>query len=235
VARNPGMVNMLVVDTHLMIPRPFGPRVDTTKAKDALDAVLKEVFKNSASVPATTLPSPDEHFFWARPGETLKQIAMYFARPAAATEAHAKDQRKKLIDKIRAKSPDLTGLDADTRQAVDDLMQAILDDPLNKGAATPIDTVAPAPARKFKKWMRIRIPGNTVDVIEGYMKSILEPIGNTVHFIDDFESYHALMGEVHCGTNARRRPPEEHTGFKDRWWDKGIYDPDYDTSYDPAS
>lgn len=44
-----------------------------------------------------------------------------------------------------------------------------------------------------------------------------------------------MSGEVHCGTNAVRTPPEEQVGFTARWWDAGNYDPDYDTSYDPAS
>jgi len=236
VARNVGMVNMLVVDNHLMVPRPFGPRLEVSKATDALEAVLKEVMKASGSIPPVKLPSPDEHFFWARPGESLAHIAMYFARPAGASDALVKAQRTKLIDKLKHNSTDLSGLDADYKKAIEDLMQAILNDPDNSGAPTPIDTVAPAPGRRFKNWMRIKIPGNTVDVLEGYMKSVLEPFGPSVHFIDDFECYHALMGEVHCGTNAKREPPEEQGAFfTERWWDQGVYDPDYDTSYDPAS
>ena len=160
---------------------------------------------------------------------------MYFARPSGGSTTRHKRQREKLIDKLKTGNTDLSDLHSSFRDAVTDLMQAIRDDAHNKGAPTPIDTVAPAPDHEFRNWMRIRIPDNTVDVIEGFMKSILEPIGNTVHFIDDFESYHEQMGEVHCGTNAKRKPPEEHAGFTARWWDAGNYDPDYDTSYDPAA
>jgi protein-arginine deiminase len=31
-------------------------------------------------------------------------------------------------------------------------------------------------------------------------------------FIDDFKTYHMLYGEIHCGTNSQRKPPEDH------WW-----------------
>jgi outer membrane protein OmpA-like peptidoglycan-associated protein len=233
VARNVGMVNLLVVNNHLMVPRPFGPRLEPAKAKEAVEATLKAVF--GASPPATKLPPADGHFVWARPGESLKQIAMYFARPTGASEAHVLDQRKKLIDELKADGTDTSGLAADYQDAISDLMDAILDDPQNKSAVTPIDTVAPAPDREFSSWMRIHIPLPTIDVIEGYMLSILEGAGNTVHFIDDFECYHALKGEVHCGTNAKRRPPEETASFTDRWWDVSVYDPDYDTSYDPSA
>lgn len=35
----------------------------------------------------------------------------------------------------------------------------------------------------------------------------------SVHFIDDFCTYHALAGEIHCGTNSEREPPT------DKWWE----------------
>lgn len=35
-----------------------------------------------------------------------------------------------------------------------------------------------------------------------------------VRFIDDWYSYHELAGEVHCGTNVRRAPPDNV-----RWWE----------------
>jgi protein-arginine deiminase len=36
--------------------------------------------------------------------------------------------------------------------------------------------------------------------------------GVKLKFIDDFETYHEWEGEIHCGTNSKRKPPE------DRWW-----------------
>jgi protein-arginine deiminase len=41
-------------------------------------------------------------------------------------------------------------------------------------------------------------------------------------FIDDWYSYHELLGEVHCGTNTRRRPPSDL-----HWWEyrpEGAFD-----------
>lgn len=43
--------------------------------------------------------------------------------------------------------------------------------------------------------------------------SKLTPTGLTVHYIDDWTMYHVNMGEVHCGTNARRTP-----SFGAPWW-----------------
>ncbi|XP_058409008.1 protein-arginine deiminase type-1 [Diceros bicornis minor] len=48
--------------------------------------------------------------------------------------------------------------------------------------------------------------------LEEKVRSLLEPLGLHCTFIDDYLSYHKLLGEVHCGTNVRRQP------FSFKWW-----------------
>uniref|UniRef100_A0A674K5Z9 protein-arginine deiminase n=1 Tax=Terrapene triunguis TaxID=2587831 RepID=A0A674K5Z9_9SAUR len=48
--------------------------------------------------------------------------------------------------------------------------------------------------------------------LEENVRSLLEPLGLTCTFINDFFTYHTLLGEVHCGTNVRRKP------FSFKWW-----------------
>ncbi|XP_023491423.1 protein-arginine deiminase type-1 isoform X2 [Equus przewalskii] len=48
--------------------------------------------------------------------------------------------------------------------------------------------------------------------LEEKVRSLLEPLGLHCTFIDDYLSYHKLLGEVHCGTNVRRQP------FAFKWW-----------------
>ncbi|KAM5246997.1 protein-arginine deiminase type-4-like [Ctenodactylus gundi] len=48
--------------------------------------------------------------------------------------------------------------------------------------------------------------------LEEKVRSLLEPLGLHCTFIDDFYSYHVRHGEVHCGTNVRRKP------FAFKWW-----------------
>uniref|UniRef100_A0A8B9GDQ8 protein-arginine deiminase n=1 Tax=Amazona collaria TaxID=241587 RepID=A0A8B9GDQ8_9PSIT len=48
--------------------------------------------------------------------------------------------------------------------------------------------------------------------LEERVRALLEPLGLTCTFIDDYFSYHVLSGEVHCGTNVRRKP------FAFKWW-----------------
>ncbi|MDQ4090295.1 MAG: protein-arginine deiminase [Actinomycetota bacterium] len=49
------------------------------------------------------------------------------------------------------------------------------------------------------------------DVFEQALRQALPK--RDVRFIDDWYSYHEMLGEVHCGTNTRRRPPEDM-----HWW-----------------
>ncbi|KAM4651927.1 protein-arginine deiminase type-2 [Discoglossus pictus] len=48
--------------------------------------------------------------------------------------------------------------------------------------------------------------------LEDYIISLLKPLDFNCTFIDDVVSYHKKLGEVHCGTNVRRKP------FPFKWW-----------------
>ncbi|XP_004637740.1 protein-arginine deiminase type-4 [Octodon degus] len=48
--------------------------------------------------------------------------------------------------------------------------------------------------------------------LEEKVRSLLEPLGLHCTFINDYDSYHVRHGEVHCGTNVRRKP------FAFKWW-----------------
>ncbi|KAM8914372.1 protein-arginine deiminase type-2 isoform 2-T2 [Spinachia spinachia] len=48
--------------------------------------------------------------------------------------------------------------------------------------------------------------------LEAEMLSLLCGLGLSCTFIDDFATYHKLLGEVHCGSNVRREP------FDFKWW-----------------
>ncbi|XP_032903712.1 protein-arginine deiminase type-2-like [Amblyraja radiata] len=52
--------------------------------------------------------------------------------------------------------------------------------------------------------------------LEAVVRSALEPLGLDCTFINDFTSYHKKHGEVHCGSNVRRKP------FTLKWWNMKI-------------
>jgi len=216
IAETVGSVNLLSANNHLMVPRPFGPRLEVAQCTTVLRRALDALGMTSVAV---RLPVPG-FWFWAEPGETLGRLAKYFVRAPTAAD------RANLIANIKggpALSPGNAGLAS--------AMEAAISGDARNTAPPALSTVlSPPPTRVFATWRRVWIPEPTVDLIEAYMLSVLEPHGLTLHFIDDFHSYHIAAGEVHCGTNARREPPEVTSGR--RWWDD--YDPDYDVTYDPA-
>ncbi|XP_054857234.1 protein-arginine deiminase type-3-like [Eublepharis macularius] len=53
---------------------------------------------------------------------------------------------------------------------------------------------------------------NELCCLEEEVRRLLEPLGLSCTFIDDFEPYHEKLGEIHCGTNVRRKP------FSFKWW-----------------
>ena len=57
---------------------------------------------------------------------------------------------------------------------------------------------------------------NNVDIFKDQMQKALATIGLKVVWVEDWDLYHRLSGEVHCGTNSRR-------GLLDgeQWWTSG--------------
>lgn len=64
---------------------------------------------------------------------------------------------------------------------------------------TGADLVMPDP------YFRSSIGDQASDVFIQHVNSLL-PEGNTPHWIDDWNDYHMMLGEVHCGSNTKRTP-----------------------------
>lgn len=57
--------------------------------------------------------------------------------------------------------------------------------------------------------------GPRIDGVDAFERAFRDALPERdVRFVDDWYAYHEQLGEVHCGTNARRRPwPDLH------WWE----------------
>lgn len=56
---------------------------------------------------------------------------------------------------------------------------------------------------------------NGTDIFRQNLTDTLAKVGVKVDFAEDWDDYHALVGEVHCGSNTRRKIPEV------KWWETG--------------
>lgn len=55
------------------------------------------------------------------------------------------------------------------------------------------------------------------DIFKAQLTSALMPLGITVRWIEDWDLYHRLSGEVHCGSNTTRVVPANI-----KWWENGL-------------
>jgi protein-arginine deiminase len=166
-AHTPHMVNLQVVDRHMMIPRPFGPRMRVADVVSVLTSV------GVAGVTAVRLTPLVGHWHWARKNDRATDMGTTFGVSAAAIRSHAN----------------------------------------NSGKFTGAGAVR-------NNWDRIWIPEDNVDLLEACVQVLLEDVGLTVHWIDDWDTYHRNFGEVHCGTNVVRTPPEAEPGYSGpHWWE----------------
>jgi protein-arginine deiminase len=62
-----------------------------------------------------------------------------------------------------------------------------------------------------------KIPLQGGDPFEKAVENALAPYNITVHWVEDWDLYHRLSGEVHCGSNARRVVPNTM-----KWWENPI-------------
>jgi hypothetical protein len=171
-------------------------------------------------------------WLWCRPGTHINHIAAAFAQVPDRSElvrrlqfssdggplsqdhkaqlAKASKAHKEVAEYLHLGQPS-----SDLKRAVLSRRRELLMHPKNGEAPVGHDD-------RFSTWWRLWIPEPTVDLIECFLRSVLEPLGQRVHFIDDWE-YHQSEGEVHCGTNALRRPPST------KWWEH--YDPSLNLRY----
>ena len=54
---------------------------------------------------------------------------------------------------------------------------------------------------------------NGQDIFKQQLQSVLAPYGVDVHWVENWDLYHRLLGEVHCGSNATRLVPNNNP-----WW-----------------
>jgi protein-arginine deiminase len=57
---------------------------------------------------------------------------------------------------------------------------------------------------------------NGADIFQTQLSQALAPFGVNVSWVEDWDLYHALDGEVHCGSNTTRVVPA-----KTNWWESG--------------
>jgi uncharacterized Zn-binding protein involved in type VI secretion len=210
-ARHPGhltssvtaaLVNLVVLGSHLLVPRPQGPRVSVRDAIEILQDVLAGLGLGDRGI----LFGSTETIHWSPPDEENWKVYAYFARFSPA-------DRRLFVEIMRRNDPTaMANLSPAGLAALATSRDSIRAKNLDASFAPD------AWSASWPAWRRVLIDEGTVDIVEAYVHTLISPLGLTPHFVDDW-SYHTRVGSVHCGTNVRRTPPNVS------WWDPSHYDP----------
>lgn len=186
-AYTPNAANLVIADSRLIIPKPFGPRV---KPVDAV-AIITEAFANNGL--EGLLRGFNER--WLRnPPLRLLGVKQWFRQDDIPTLGSGSN----LATIAEEYKDGMIGISEIERQ------QLILrsnrrhfrDEQLRTG------------------WHEITIPEDTVDLFEVAIALAAQWLGLEWRFVDSW-SYHVKYGEIHCGTNALRRPSFARSST---WW-----------------
>jgi len=198
-AFTPNVVNMQHVNGHVLIPRPYGPRMNPTAAL----AVLRKVFTDTdqsemlrgISLRWFRRKRLDKTVFWVK-----SQAPTIMYEPDGMVRSGSSFGHMETLAHVAHKFRD-----GFPRETVEEVMRRIRN--ANRGSFT-------ANERIKSGWRKLTIPENTVDLFEAYTQIIMEHLGQHVHWVDSWY-YHVRLGEIHCGTNVIRRPTLTR---QNAWW-----------------
>jgi hypothetical protein len=181
----PNAANLVVAGNRLLIPQQFGPRMKVDDAVAVIGAVLEEWATKS------TLGA-NNNAKWVR-SQGLVGVRQWFKGKTTADDS----------------SIDAGGLASDFADGFpgvshDDIVKKIKQ---ANASAFRGDELRPG-------WHRLSIPEETVDLFELYVALVVASLGLQPKFVDSWY-YHLNHGEIHCGTNALRKPLA--TGAP-KWW-----------------
>ena len=203
---SPNVVNMQVVDGHVIVPKPYGPRMTMNNALTVLAQVLPAQHRATLSAGAVTRRGLDRNVHWAFAPIAPLNPALAEVEPAQRTDLARLARtfadgfgERPVFGERRAGAE----LDVD-HQFFARNKTAILN-------ANKRGLFGTGEALR-KGWNRVVIPEPTVDLFQAYADVVLSGLGLTVHWVDSWY-YHIRFGELHCGTNVIRRP-----GVKAPWW-----------------
>ena len=199
-AFTPDLVNLQVINGHLLMPRPNGPRMRPADAQAVLDVVLQrapsgEFLRRQLTPSLLTSGALRSTVSWIHRHESI-------ARPITASG---------LLRNVFA------GL-----TTIDDVAMAFKDGFPGVPASQVADRIRRANPREFTPtgelrdgWRKLSFDEGTVDLFEAYCQLVARALGLRIDWVDTW-FYHTHFGGIHCGTNVIREP--EPGWRQPRWW-----------------
>lgn len=199
-AFTPDVVNLQAVNGHLLVPRPYGPRMRLVDAQAVLHTAAEGL-----DLPASLLRRVDERFvhahglrrgvYWLKREPPVHRFLPPhgFVRPLY----EGLETEDQVIAQFRDSFPG-----ADERE-------------LRRRIITPNRRHFDARGRLRDGWRRLEIAEDMVDLFELWIQAVATEIDAPLTWIDSWY-YHVNAGGIHCGTNLLRRP-DRARGLPNVW------------------
>lgn len=193
IAFTPDLVNFQTVNDHILIPRPYGPRMSIPDAIAVLTNVMDRGYHQHLNRRYIIRRNLNKTFHWTV--DTINELSHVitgpYNRPVTVDLDYLAQQFK---DGFFPETEDLDEIKRRIRAA-------------NPGKFMPNGNLRTG-------WHRIEIPENKVDLFELYTQIMLESLHVNVHWVDSWY-YHVRSGGIHCGTNVIRTPDASQANA---WW-----------------
>jgi len=199
-AFTPDMANMQVLNGHLLVPKPYGPRM---YIDDAI-AVVREVM-TSLKIPGNIKARVGRRLISAR----RMTLAKYWVEKVNSADllssigtirASYGGMRNK-VDVIAAFRDSFPGANAAERE---------------RRIYRPNQAHFDAAGYLKKDFSLFRITDGMVDIFELFVVAIAAELDVQLHFVDSW-SYHLYDGQIHCGTNVLRERPSSRGRMPNVW------------------
>ena len=198
-AFSPDCANLVVLGTHLVVPKPHGPRM---LVDDAI-AVVRAVMDGVDGLESAR----------ARVGRRLVS-ARRMTRETTWVQRHPPAYDESSSGIIRRSYGGMQG--------VDDLVDVFRDSFPGESTEQVATRLRRTNARSLdargflrNEFSQIVIDDAMVDLFELFIAAVVDALGLTLHFVDSWY-YHLHAGQIHCGTNVLRRPTR---AGRPRVWD----------------
>lgn len=196
-AFTPDVVNMQILNGHMLVPRPYGPRM----RPDDVTSVITNVLANYDWGPALSRNLSSRFYSRHHLDVTNAWIERHEPtyRPDSTLLIRISDGIRNLTDVAHAFKDGFPGV---SQEEVERRIRRS-----NPRNFTPSDDLRDG-------WRNFTLNEGMVDIFEAYIQLVADALGLTLHFVDSW-FYHVHYGGIHCGTNVLREPIR---GQIPPWW-----------------
>ena len=194
------MANLQVLNGHILVPKPYGPRM---RPDDAI-AVVRDAMQ-ALNVPGSIR---------ARVGRRLI-AARRMTRAQYWVEKQSPAYLMSSIGTIRVSYGGLETVD-NVKAMFRDSFPGASDSELERQLIRPNRRHFDGHGYLRNDYSLFRFDDGMVDLFELFVAAIAAELGVRLHFVDSW-FYHLGEGEIHCGTNVLRKPRGRVAGVPDVW------------------